>query len=96
MTDFVGNLKKGQSLTFEESKSLFTSLMDGKFEETEIIEILEALIKKGETKTVSFEITKDQLEFYTVDKIWDVEPGNFRLGIGGDSQIKLGAIFKVQ
>ena len=50
MTDIVENLKKGQSLTFEESKSLFSSLMDGKFEETEIIEILEALIKKGETK----------------------------------------------
>jgi anthranilate phosphoribosyltransferase len=50
MTDIVANLKKGQSLTFEESKSLFSSLMDGKFEETEIIEILEALIKKGETK----------------------------------------------
>ncbi|MCM4158114.1 beta-glucosidase BglX [Gramella sp. AN32] len=53
------------------------------------------MIKKGETKTVSFEITKDQLEFYTVDKIWDVEPGNFQLGIGGDSQIKLGAKFQV-
>ena len=50
MTDIIENLKKGQSLTFEESKSLFSSLMDGKFEETEIIEILEALIKKGETK----------------------------------------------
>jgi anthranilate phosphoribosyltransferase len=50
MTDIVENLKKGQSLTFEESKSLFSSLMEGKFNETTIIEILEALIKKGETK----------------------------------------------
>ena len=50
MTDIIENLKKGQSLTFEESKSLFSSLMEGKFKENTIIEILEALIKKGETK----------------------------------------------
>jgi anthranilate phosphoribosyltransferase len=50
MTDIIENLKKGQNLTFEESKSLFSSLMEGKFDEHSIIEILEALIKKGETK----------------------------------------------
>ena len=50
MTDIIENLKKGQSLTFEESKSLFSSLMEGKFKENTIIEILEALIEKGETK----------------------------------------------
>ena len=50
MTEIVENLKKGQSLTFEESKSLFSSLMEGKFNESTIIEILESLIKKGETK----------------------------------------------
>ena len=50
MSDIIENLKKGQSLSFEESKSLFSSLMEGKFDETSIIEILEALIKKGETK----------------------------------------------
>jgi len=50
MADIIKNLKKGQNLTFEESKSLFSNLMDGKFDETAIIEILEALIKKGETK----------------------------------------------
>ena len=47
MTYIVENLKKGQDLTFEESKSLFSNLMEGKFDETTIIEILEALIKKG-------------------------------------------------
>ena len=50
MTEIVENLKKGQNLTFEESKSLFSNLMEGKFDETATIEILEALIKKGETK----------------------------------------------
>ena len=34
MTDIVENLKKGQDLTFEESKSLFSNLMEGKFDET--------------------------------------------------------------
>ncbi len=50
MTDIVENLKKGQNLSFEESKSLFSALMEGKYQETTIIEILESLIKKGETK----------------------------------------------
>ena len=50
MKDIVENLKKGQNLTFEESKSLFSDLMEGEFDEVTIIEILEALIKKGETK----------------------------------------------
>jgi len=50
MREIVEYLKKGQDLTFDESKSLFSNLMDGKFDETAIIEILEALIKKGETK----------------------------------------------
>ena len=50
MTEIVKNLQKGQSLSFEESKSLFSDLMDGKYEEDKIIEILEAFIKKGETK----------------------------------------------
>ena len=50
MTNIIENLKKGQSLTFEESKSLFSNIMEGKLDETAIIEILEALIKKGETK----------------------------------------------
>ena len=47
MTNIVENLRKGQSLNFEESKSLFSSLMEGKFNESAIIEILEALIKNN-------------------------------------------------
>ncbi len=43
-------LKKGQNLSFEESKSLFKELMEGKHNENKIIEILEAFLKKGETK----------------------------------------------
>ncbi len=43
-------LKKGQNLTFEESKALFNELMEGKHNEASIIKILESLLKKGETK----------------------------------------------
>ena len=50
MSDIAAKLKQGQNLSFEESKLLFSNLMEGKHEESQIIEILEALIKKGETK----------------------------------------------
>ena len=50
MSNIVENLKKGQNLSFEDSKILFTELMEGKYDEEKIIEILEALLSKGETK----------------------------------------------
>ena len=50
MSNILENLKKGQNLTFNESKVLFGELMEGKYDENSIVEILEALLKKGETK----------------------------------------------
>ncbi len=50
MFNIVENLKKGQNLSFEESKSLFNELMEGKYDENSIIEILDSFIEKGETK----------------------------------------------
>jgi anthranilate phosphoribosyltransferase len=50
MTNIVENLKKGQNLSFNESKLLFFNLMEGKYDEAVIIEILESLSQKGETK----------------------------------------------
>ena len=50
MSDITSKLKQGQNLSFDDSKSLFLDLMEGKHAEDKIIEILEALIKKGETK----------------------------------------------
>ena len=50
MTNAIAKLKRGKNLSFEESKSLFADLMDGKHKEASIIEILESFIKKGETK----------------------------------------------
>ena len=50
MENIVNKLKSGENLTFEDSKSLFVDLMEGKYNEISTIEILEAFIKKGETK----------------------------------------------
>ena len=50
MSNIQEKLKKGQNLSFEDSKVLFSELMEGKHEENAIIEVLDALLKKGETK----------------------------------------------
>ena len=44
MSNIVDKLKKGQNLNFEESKNLFNELMEGKYNENSIIEILESLL----------------------------------------------------
>jgi len=50
MKNFITNLLAGSNLTFEQSKEMFFDLMNGEYKESEIISILEALIRKGETK----------------------------------------------
>ncbi|SMO40578.1 beta-glucosidase [Saccharicrinis carchari] len=54
------------------------------------------MIRAGETKTLSLTINADMLRFYTINKKWEVEPGDFRVFIGGDSQAKLKASFVVR
>ena len=53
------------------------------------------MIKAGETKTVQFTINAEMLQFYTINKKWEVEPGDFNVWIGGDSKAKLKASFVV-
>lgn len=43
-------------------------------------------LKKGETKTVSFDITDEQLGFYDNDLNYTVEKGDFTFMVGGDSE----------
>ena len=50
MSNIIENLKKGLNLSFTESKVLFNELMEGKYNEEYIIEILESFLNKGETK----------------------------------------------
>ncbi|QOD59340.1 beta-glucosidase BglX [Polaribacter haliotis] len=47
------------------------------------------MLQAGETKTVSFTIDKEVLQFYTSNKKWEVEAGEFLLFVGGNSTTKL-------
>ncbi len=42
-------------------------------------------LEPGESKTVTFPITKKMLEFYTANKLWEAEDGDFNVFIGGNS-----------
>ena len=87
MSNFIEILKKGKNLSFEESKVLFNELMDGKYQENSIIEILESLLKKGETKdelaggiyVLREKATKVKTDQNTIDTC----------GTGGDGQNSL-------
>uniref|UniRef100_UPI00404B8551 beta-glucosidase BglX n=1 Tax=Flavobacterium sp. TaxID=239 RepID=UPI00404B8551 len=46
-------------------------------------------LKKGASKTVTFNITDETLEFYSANKKWEVEPGNFEIFIGTNSATTL-------
>ena len=87
MSDIIAKLKHGHNLSFEESKFLFSDLMEGKHTENQIIEILEDLIKKGETKdelaggifVLRDKATKVSADTNTIDTC----------GTGGDGQNSL-------
>ncbi|KAA5827606.1 beta-glucosidase BglX [Algibacter amylolyticus] len=53
------------------------------------------MIKSGETKTIHFTINAETLQFYTINKKWEVEPGDFNVWVGGDSTTNLKASFTV-
>jgi len=50
MSGFIKKLESSENLSFEESKALFSNIMEGKYDEVNIIKILKSLSKKGETK----------------------------------------------
>ena len=52
-------------------------------------------LKKGETKTVEFQIGKEQLAFYDRDMNWTVEPGSFKVYVGTNSVDVQEASFEV-
>ncbi len=87
MKQFIQKIKNKENLSFEESKALFNDLMEGKYNENSIIEILEALVKKGETKdelaggifVLREKATKVKAEQDTIDTC----------GTGGDGQNSL-------
>ena len=87
MTNLIDILKNGKNLSFDESKTLFNELMEGKYNDSAIIEILECLSKKGETKdelaggifVLREKATKVEADQNTIDTC----------GTGGDGQNSL-------
>ncbi|WJJ95794.1 beta-glucosidase BglX [Algibacter luteus] len=61
----------------------------------ELKDFKKLMIKAGETKIVNFTINAEKLKFYTVNKKWEVEPGDFNVWVGGDSNATLKATFTV-
>ena len=53
------------------------------------------LLKKGETKTVSFEIDEADLAFYRRDMSFGTEPGDYKVFVGGNSREVLETSFKL-
>jgi len=53
------------------------------------------MLDAGETKTVTFTINAKTLQFYTANKIWEVEPGKFNVWVGGNSLTTLQTAFTV-
>ena len=45
-------------------------------------------LKKGESKTVSFSISVEDLKFYNNEMVYDVEPGQFEIAIEPSSEFK--------
>ncbi|MGB8704269.1 MAG: beta-glucosidase BglX, partial [Gillisia sp.] len=43
-------------------------------------------LNPGETKTVTFAIDEKMLEFYSINKKWESEPGEFKVMLGGNSE----------
>jgi beta-glucosidase len=50
-------------------------------------------IKAGQSKTISFTIDPKTIEFYTANRKWEAETGDFKVYVGGSSVTKLEASF---
>ncbi len=81
MKNYIEKIKNQQSLTFEESKSAFEVLMEGKAQENEIYDFLTELSSKGET---SDEIAGGVYVLRNKSKRVNVENCIDTCGTGGD------------
>lgn len=52
------------------------------------------MLKKGESREVSFDITPEELKFFNTDLKWVVEPGQFKVYIGENSNTQRSRAFK--
>lgn len=54
------------------------------------------MLQKGQSKTVSFTIHPADLAFYTLDMSYKTEPGDFKMYVGGCSDVGLEAAFALK
>lgn len=54
------------------------------------------MIKAGETQTVTFQLTKEELSFFNYELKWAAEPGEFSVFVGGNSRDVKEAKFTLQ
>ena len=52
-------------------------------------------LKAGETKTIEFQLTTDDLAFYGRDLVKRVEAGDFNIWVGGNSNANMKSVFSV-
>ena len=81
MKQFIEKIKKKENLTFDESKSAFEILMEGKAEEKEIFDFLTLLSAKGES---SDEVAGGVFVLRNKSKRVNVENCVDTCGTGGD------------
>ena len=89
-----------KNLWDKESKTLFNELMEGKYDENSIIEILESLSKKGETKdelaggifVLRKKASKVQADQNTIDTCGTGGDGQNSLNISTAAAIVLAAV----
>ncbi len=53
-------------------------------------------LKPGESKTIQFTLTDQELGFYDNDGNFTIEPGSFKVMVGGNSEDVLQTIFEIQ
>lgn len=53
-------------------------------------------LKKGESKTVKFNLTVEDLKYYNSETKFDVEPGEFQIAINGSSDFNFEHIFTLE
>ncbi len=50
-------------------------------------------LEAGKSRTISFTINEEIIRFYTANKKWEAEPGEFKVFVGGSSKASLEASF---
>jgi beta-glucosidase len=53
-------------------------------------------LRAGESRIVTFTVTKSELAVWGASAEWKIEPGEFRFGVGGSSAVELSGKFTLE